>query len=80
MHYTKPNQVLQFLCFSADAPDRHCGRADVAAALLALCMLGCSTARSALTDEKCSVLFSLSSIYFEQMNVHAWFKFLKINI
>lgn len=53
--HTKPNQVLQS---SAEAPDRHCGRADAAAALLALCLLGRSTARSALTDENYSALLS----------------------
>ena len=57
--HTEPDGVLQF---SAEAPDRHCGRADAAAALLALCLLGCSTARSALTDENYSVL--LSSLVF----------------
>ena len=39
MHYTKPHQVVLSLCFYSKASDRHCGHADVAAALLALCLL-----------------------------------------
>ena len=39
MHYTRPHQDALFLYLYSKASDRHCGHADVAAALLALCLL-----------------------------------------
>lgn len=42
---------IRFHSFPCQGSRQTCGGADAAAASLALCLLGCSTARSALTDE-----------------------------
>lgn len=49
---------IRFHSFPCQGSRQTCGGADAAAASLALCLLGCSTARSALTDENDFFFFS----------------------
>lgn len=72
-----PLNLFSFCTYFASPPRLRMdtGFADVAAALLSLCLLSCSTAKSPLTDEKCLVFLPLS--FFFEINLHVWFMFLQ---